>query len=183
MSRTTCPTPPPSRSSGRRPADARGRRRIPARRAPEDWTGRRAGRALRHGRDPAAGGGGAGEPQTAGRRASVHGGPSALARGRAPSRLEAIDDLDPGELAAISLAKELGAHLLLIDEAKGRAAAIALRIPTARTAAVLFDAASAGVLPDLKSAFDKLRATNFRVPGRVLDELLARHQAVKKLGP
>ena len=34
-----------------------------------------------------------------------------------------------------------------------------------------------------KAAFDKLRATNFRVPGGVLDELLARHRAARTPKP
>lgn len=98
---------------------------------------------------------------------------------RRPTQVEAIADLDAGECAAISLVRELGADLLLIDEAKGRQAAIARSIRTARTAAVLFDAANFGAIADLKDAFDKLRDTNFRVPHDVLDELLKLHEQIR----
>jgi predicted nucleic acid-binding protein len=80
---------------------------------------------------------------------------------RSPSSVEEIEGIDLGERAAISLAQELNADLLLIDETRGREAAIARNIRTARTAAVIFDAANAGVIADLREAFDRLRGTNF----------------------
>ena len=94
---------------------------------------------------------------------------------RTPIKVDPISDLDAGEVEAISLAAELRAVLLLIDETAGRNVAMMRKIPTIRTAALLAKAADAGLIPDLKTVFDRLRATNFRVPSAVLDELLKRH--------
>jgi len=72
---------------------------------------------------------------------------------RAPTELEAIADIDKGELAAKSLARELKADILLIDETRGREAAIARNIRTLRTTAMLLDAANAGVIPEPQTRF------------------------------
>jgi predicted nucleic acid-binding protein len=99
---------------------------------------------------------------------------------RSPKSLEAIPEIDAGECAAISLALELKADLLLIDERTGREAAIARNIRTLRTTALLFDAAKAGVLSDLRGAYEKLTATNFRVDRKTLNELLRKYEEFKK---
>jgi predicted nucleic acid-binding protein len=69
---------------------------------------------------------------------------------RAPSTLEVIPGIDAGECAAICLAREIKADILLIDESLGRLAAIDRNIRTLRTTAMLLDAANAGVISDLK---------------------------------
>ena len=89
--------------------------------------------------------------------------------------IEPIADLDRGEVAAISLAVQLKADVLLIDETKGRAAAMARNIPTFRTAAVIKQAADLGLIDNLAAAFGRLRQTNFRVPPSALDALLEDH--------
>ena len=95
---------------------------------------------------------------------------------RAASLIEAIPDIHDGEREAISLAKELHADLLLIDDADGREAAIQRGIATVRTLRLLTDAANRGLL-DLKTAFDRLAQTNFRYHQDTLDSLLAEHLA------
>jgi hypothetical protein len=101
---------------------------------------------------------------------------------RSPQTLEPIPDIDPGERAAISLACELKADVLLIDDWAGREAAVARNLRTLRTTALLFEAAIAGALSDLRGAYDKLAATNFRVNRKTLDELLRRYDEFRKRG-
>jgi len=86
-----------------------------------------------------------------------------------------IADLHVGESAAINLAEELRADLLLIDERLGYEVAKSRKIRTARTAAVIKQAADSEFISDLRDAFDRLLRTDFRVPKKVLDDLLADH--------
>ncbi len=92
---------------------------------------------------------------------------------RTPAAIEAIAGLHDGESAAIALAAELKADRLIIDEARGRQAAVARHVRVVGTVGVLELAAEAGLL-DLEQAFEAVKRTDFWVSARFLDERIAR---------
>lgn len=94
---------------------------------------------------------------------------------RDPAAIECIARLDPGEQAAISLARELHADFLPIDELAGRRAATDRHLPIVGTLGVLERAADQGLL-DLHAAFARLKQTDFFVSEDLLAAILARHQ-------
>ena len=72
-----------------------------------------------------------------------------------------LSELDEGEREAVTLALEIRADALLIDEDQGREKAQALGVPVLGTLRVLYDASTLN-LCELEDAFHKLRETNFR---------------------
>ncbi len=84
--------------------------------------------------------------------------------------------LDAGERAAIALAAELKAQLLLIDERAGTAVARAEGFTVMGTLGVLDLAAISGMI-DLRAVLARLTATNFRVSPQLIDVLLAKDAA------
>ena len=58
-----------------------------------------------------------------------------------------LEDLDPGEAESIALARELGAHLLLIDELRARRSAKLMGLRFTGLVGVLMEAARKGLIP------------------------------------
>jgi predicted nucleic acid-binding protein len=88
-------------------------------------------------------------------------------------------ELGAGEREAISLALELHADVLLIDERTGRQQAEARHIKVAGTLAVLLQASLRGYL-DLPDAMKQLRQFGFRASASVEASMLARYEQAKK---
>jgi predicted nucleic acid-binding protein len=90
---------------------------------------------------------------------------------RTPKHIIPSLKLDRGETHAISLAEELRANHLLIDEWAGRAVAASRGLHVIGTLGVLDQAAERNLV-DLRKTFDRLLQTNFRVDRRLVDQLL-----------
>jgi predicted nucleic acid-binding protein len=91
-------------------------------------------------------------------------------------------ELGIGEREAISLAIQVKADLLLIDERAGRQAAEARQIKIAGTLAVLLEAALLGYF-EFPAALEKLRACGFRVSRPVEAVMLARYAQARSSKP
>lgn len=65
-------------------------------------------------------------------------------------------ELDPGESEAISLALELGAEQILIDERKGRAVARRLQLQYTGILGILLEAKNRGLIDSVKPFLDDL---------------------------
>jgi len=86
---------------------------------------------------------------------------------RVPAHVDVLLPVDPGEQEAISLARELKADLLLVDDRKARRAAQGQGLAIAGTLSVLERAAQQGIL-HLGEALTRIRATDFSISDRLL---------------
>jgi predicted nucleic acid-binding protein len=92
-----------------------------------------------------------------------------------PSNTALDEKLGDGESAAISLAIEIQARALLIDEREGTRIANRLGIATVGTLGILSMAAEKKMV-SLEKAFAALQQTSFRVRPSLLAALLTHHQ-------
>jgi predicted nucleic acid-binding protein len=106
-------------------------------------------------------------------RAWLASSPSWLESGSAPATEKLLSPkLDNGERAALALAIELGASLILMDDRAGVEEARLQGLQVTGTLGVLLLAARRGLV-DLEAAFLRLQTTNFRYRPALLETMLA----------
>lgn len=92
---------------------------------------------------------------------------------RQPRSADHTISLGAGEREAISLAEEIAANLLLIDDRKARQLAVERGCNVAGTVNILESAARRNLV-HLETAFIELQKTNFRISQKLLEEILER---------
>jgi predicted nucleic acid-binding protein len=110
----------------------------------------------------------------------VSSGPNWL-RIQRPAKVQQIPELHLGELEALSLAIELRAEIVLVDERKAYRRAVALRLNAIGTVRVLEQAAAERLI-DLRDAFDRIKQTDFWISHKLLDERFRIFQEQQKRG-
>jgi predicted nucleic acid-binding protein len=84
-------------------------------------------------------------------------------------------DLGAGETAALALAAELNADLVLLDDRQAVSVAHEMGITITGTLGLLARASRLGLL-DLAESFDRLKRTNFRYKQDIMDKFLAERE-------
>ena len=81
--------------------------------------------------------------------------------------------LDPGEAATITLAYEIKASLVLLDEAKGRKiAGDVYHLPVIGTGRVLVEAKKRHLIPAVKPLLDEMRSKGYWINTGVYEQIL-----------
>lgn len=94
---------------------------------------------------------------------------------QSPQALLDIDEIDDGEKAAISLALELHADLLLIDDLDGRRAAIQHGLKITGVIGVLLEASQKNLM-NLSSTVELLQAAGLYLSKDLVSRLLEREE-------
>jgi predicted nucleic acid-binding protein len=82
------------------------------------------------------------------------------------------DILDLGEASALTLALETRDCTVILDDLKARKTAAKLNIKVTGTIGVIVRARKEHKIPSVKSVFDKILATDFRISDRILTEAI-----------
>jgi predicted nucleic acid-binding protein len=96
-----------------------------------------------------------------------------------PSNID-LDALDPGERAAIVLAEQQGANLVIIDDSLGRQVAQSRGLRVTGLLGVLDEAARQNLV-DFPKAISRLQETTFRASSQLIQSLLQQYQSENEI--